>query len=524
MQYSDDKFAAGEGALSANTQTVIAYPYTGDYRVDVLLASQMEQQLIVTERWNYPSALGTPVDVTYSFMTAKPVYGGTDDGDGDTGFQQFTAQQMNAVRDIFARLQTELNIHFTEVTDSSASQIRFGDNYQQYSAGYTWLPNSTGNALSGDVWLDLNSSGTTNPIPGTYAYATLVHEIGHSLGLKHPGNYNAGSGGSTEPGNYLGTVEDNVGYTIMSYNDVPGGQQRDWYGIYDLLALKRLYGAGTWGAGDSTYSYTDSAGTTLEIIDDASGYDTLNLSGMTQSGATVDMRPGAFSSIGRNFNVAASNNLSIDFTTVIEKFIGTGFADHVTGNDANNAFQLGNGVNTADGGAGIDTALYTGTRNGFSVTSNGGAVQVSAGSIADTLTNVERVEFSDRKLAFDIPGNAGIVAKVIGAVYGADVLTAHPDYVTIGLSLLDNGMSYLGAAQYALDARVGAASNADVVDLLYTNVVGKGPSHAELASFVAPLDAGSQTQAQLAVFAAENEVNAAHIDLVGLAHDGLLYA
>ncbi|MES2999399.1 MAG: M10 family metallopeptidase C-terminal domain-containing protein [Pseudomonadota bacterium] len=521
MQYSDEKFAAGDGALSANTQTVIAFPYTGDYRIDVLLDG-------LSERWNYPAALGTPTTVTYSFMTAKPIYGGTDDGDGDTGFEPFTPQQMAAVRDIFARLQTELNIRFTEVADSTFSygQIRFGDNYQQYSAGYTWLPNSTGNALSGDVWLDVSpdSPGTRNPIPGTYGYATLVHEIGHALGLKHPGNYNANSGGSTEPGNYLGTLEDNVGYSIMSYNTVPGGQERDWYGVYDLLALKKLYGAGTWGAGDSNYSYTDSAGTMLEVIDDASGYDTLDLSGMTQSGATVDMRLGAFSSIGRNYTVAATNNLSIDFTTVIEKFIGTKFADHVTGNDANNAFMLGNGANTADGGAGIDTALYTGSRSGFAVASNGANLQVSAGSISDTLTNIERVEFTDRKLAFDIQGNAGIVAKVIGAVFGDDVLTAHPDFVTIGLSLLDNGTSYLGAAQLALNARLGSASNADVVDLLYTNVVGKGPSHAELAAFVAPLDAGSQTQAQLAVFASEYVANATNIDLVGLAQHGLVYA
>ena len=27
---------------------------------------------------------------------------------------------------------------------------------------------------------------------GAYGFGTLIHEIGHALGLQHPGNYNAG--------------------------------------------------------------------------------------------------------------------------------------------------------------------------------------------------------------------------------------------------------------------------------------------------------------------------------------------
>jgi len=45
-----------------------------------------------TTRWNSGSPLATAVNVTYSFMSAKPTYGGTDDNQGDTGFQAFPNQ------------------------------------------------------------------------------------------------------------------------------------------------------------------------------------------------------------------------------------------------------------------------------------------------------------------------------------------------------------------------------------------------------------------------------------------------
>ncbi len=51
--------------------------------------------------------------------------------------------------------------------------------------------------------------------PGHLAYPTFIHEIGHAIGLKHPGNYNAEGGGT--PGPYLPSAEDNHQYTVMSY-------------------------------------------------------------------------------------------------------------------------------------------------------------------------------------------------------------------------------------------------------------------------------------------------------------------
>ena len=527
LQADSPQAAGTPSSYASPSQPQIDYPYTGDYRIDALLQGLDGQSGLdaLKFRWNPDASLGTPVTVTYSFMTVKPYYGGTDDGQGDTGFSQFTPQQQAAVRQILGQLQSELGISFTEVSDSAFSygQIRFGDNTQQYSSGYTWLPDGTD--LGGDVWIAANANGNLNPVRGSDAWSTLIHEIGHSLGLKHPGNYNAGTVTTPQPGNYLGTLEDNFNYTVMSYNDVAGGQVRDWYGMYDLLALKKLYGADPgYGAGDSVYSFGNVAGRNLEIVDDASGFDTLDLSALTVD-STVDLRPGGFSSVGMNFTVAAVNNLSIDLQTVIEKFIGSAHNDSVTGNDAANVFVLGAGTNSADGGAGIDKVLYTGPRAGFQVNLSNGSLHITSASASDTLANVERVEFADQKLAFDISGDAGIVAKVIGAVFGAGAVSAHPDYVGIGLTLVDGGTSYASLAQFAIDYRLGAAhSNGDVVTLLYTNVAQTAPSASTYATYVGELDSGAQTQASLGVYAADHFLNAAHIDLVGLAQNGLAYA
>lgn len=528
--------AAGAYAF-ASYPTQVSFPYTGDYRIDTLLqgADGESGPGALVYQWNAGRTLGSPVEVSYSFAAIAPTYGGNVDAStGDSGFEAFTPQQMTAVDDIMSKLSQELGITLFWKADSSGDygQIRFGNNYQQYSTGYSWLPYQEGDR-GGDVWIDITPEPPLNAnlrdlAPGSEGYATLLHEIGHALGLKHPGDYNAGSAASGAPGNYLASAEDNSNNTVMTYDlynqPLP---PRDWFGMYDLLALKALYGSGNYNAGDTVYSYTDATGLLLKIVDDGSGFDTIDISGVSSLGSrVVDMRPGSFSSVGRASSQAASLNVSIDFSTVVEKFVGTVHGDTVTGNDANNVFVLGAGSNVADGGAGLDLVQYDGSRDAYQGSGTGSGIQVTGNGVSDVLMNVERLAFSDSKLALDLGGNAGLAAKILGAVFDFDapMVRNAPDSVGLALAKVDSGMSYTDLMTLALDMRLGAGrTNEQVVDLLYGNVVGASPSAEQSAPFLGQLQSGAQTQAGLAIFAAETAENAAQIDLVGLGHTGITY-
>ena len=199
---------------------------------------------------------------------------------------------------------------------------------------------------------------------------------------------------------------------------------------------------------------------------------------------------------------------------------------NLSGTGANETFTGSTGNDIIDGAGGIDRVNYSGTNAGYSFTrtSSGYIVTDKSGVYGtDTLTNVERLTFSDFSVALDVSGSAGITAKILGAVFG-NAAVANKEYAGIGLYLLDAGMGYPDLLQLALDARLGAgASNAAVVNLLYTNVVGTPPPVSELAFYQGQLDGGYYTQASLGILAAETDLNAANVNLVGLAYSGLEY-
>ncbi|MBL8488131.1 MAG: M10 family metallopeptidase C-terminal domain-containing protein [Rhodocyclaceae bacterium] len=340
--------------------------------------------------WHHEA--GSALVLRFSFMTAAPSYGRT--AEQGSNFAAMTADQQEAVRAVLQTYETLLNIDFQESADSAGIEMRFARNFQSGSSGYAYLPLADqalgpGNDEAGDVWLDRTSMDTTGIVPGGFTYETLIHEVGHALGLKHP----FVSPSLAEAGH---ADQDTTQFTVMSYTDRPTGTtvsvtesatersiQAGGVGnftpmIYDIAVLQGTYGANTAAAsGNDTYSFA--AEPFFRTLWDAGGTDTVDAAAFDRD-QVIDLLPGHFSSVGvigfqlngvwqtslpawfdpADFSAAhpewftptyGVDNLSIAFGTIIENAIGGAGDDLLVGNAA---------ANHLTGGAGADTFVFNG--------------------------------------------------------------------------------------------------------------------------------------------------------------------
>lgn len=249
-------------------------------------------------------------------------------------------------------------------------------------------------------------------------------------------------------------------------------------------------------------------------LDYASNY-TLSIS----SDAITDIEGDTF--IGKSFTFTTIR----DGTDENDQLVGSEIADVLHGFLGNDSFTGGNGDDLLDGGNGIDTALYTDLMDNYSLTpstlSSAQWLISHSSEGADTLINIERIEFSDINLALDIDGNAGDIAKVLGALFGTASLEL-PEYVGAGLQLRDNGMTLNTLVDTALNLRLGKNyTSEDEITLLYQNLVSALPSAADIDFWMNAIDSGQYTNQSLALMAIEHDINTTNINLLGLSETGI---
>lgn len=267
------------------------------------------------------------------------------------GYTPFSGAQMDAARlalslwdDLIAPTIVEKNGNGADIvmanttTGPAQAWAYYGGNGPKYQ-GDVWIASPEVNWTN--AWLNYNG----------YGFSTLVHELGHSLGLSHPGDYNFGDDtngdGVPDPITYEGDAfyaQDTEQFSIMSYFDprktgafpvdvevgLIGNAQTPM--VHDIYVIQQKYGADlTTRVGDTTYGFNSNAGkdiydfssnqTPYLSIYDAGGNDTLDLSG-ADSGVFIDLRPGSYSSFAVRPTLTEANAATAVFNAATDDVQG----------------------------------------------------------------------------------------------------------------------------------------------------------------------------------------------------------
>jgi Ca2+-binding RTX toxin-like protein len=245
--------------------------------------------------------------------------------------------------------------------------------------------------------------------------------------------FRGGAGNDTIDG---GQGYDRTDYTsatagvTVKLNGALDGTASDGQGGIDILRnIEGVRGSDF----DDTLTGSDSA--TFESFEGIKGNDTINgLGGIdrvdyrnSRAGVTVNLTSGT----------ASDGEGGTDTLLNIENVRGSrDFNDTITGSAADNRLEGLGGNDTINGGAGFDTAVFSGLKSGYTITRSAGSITVSGADGVDVLTGIEKLTFSDAsvflKLAnndFDGDGKSDILWR--NTATGADAIWKGGDGATV---------------------------------------------------------------------------------------------
>jgi Ca2+-binding RTX toxin-like protein len=323
---------------------------------------------------------------------------------------------------------------------------------------------------------------------------TIIHEMGHALGLAHTSPDQIPAEGPDLPPEFQ-----NNNYTVMHYrlddtnnngvldgsdlnniNESDGEWDYRHFQLYDVYALQQRYGVNmATYSGDSSHTASSlSMDEWLRVLWDASGIDTIDMSAQTRV-QLIDLRSGGFSNLGAvEGNNPFDYNLAIAIGADIENAIGGSNNDTIIGNPLNNILNGGDGDDSIDAsGGGIDTLIGGSGNDSFTLGSqltsadviNGGVgtndqVGISGNYIggnalvlgANTLTNVEVLSALPGG-SYDITlNNATTAAGTNFTVFGGNLVAGNSFRVNASTET-DGAVTIFGGL--GTDTFIGGAGN-----------------------------------------------------------------
>ena len=275
----------------------------------------------------------------------------------------FSAAQKERARQALQSYADVANITFVENANTTDGFITIRG-MPGSSAGVATLPNRYQSRVTANVG---TGGAGDNPKIGSHFLFLLAHELGHTLGLEHPGGYD-GSGTYERNADY---AQDTKARSVMSYWSERKQPGHDFNGrppgapmIDDIAAIQRLYGANTRTRNtDTVYGFNSNTGREVYSLKsardepvfsvwDGGGNDTLDFSGFAGK-QNISLKAETFSDVG-----GLRGNVSIAKGVIVENAIGGSGSDTLTGNEQRNRLKGGGGADTLHGGGGPDTFVY----------------------------------------------------------------------------------------------------------------------------------------------------------------------
>ncbi len=309
-----------------------------------------ETALLSGGYWNGIEVTGRPVIVTYSFPTAMPSYAVSIDGFTAAtlaSFSPFTAAEQAQALQALGEWAAASGLIFLQVApgqgDINFQNIDFDTTPYAGYGGIGFYPFGTWDFYSYPQFSDdLDASGDIflntqfQDLDGSVSYGTMLHEIGHALGLKHPTEIVIDDAADPTVVHDQVLSSDDPTRTIMASTGDTGSTGTPHLLQLDMDAVASIYGpAGTGGV------YTSSASGSNAVS--AWNWDAANQV-LIQSAVTLD-------AVIRGTSVTDIINGSAGD----DRLFGLAGNDYLTGFAGNDALFGSSGADTLVGGEGDDS-------------------------------------------------------------------------------------------------------------------------------------------------------------------------